>query len=103
MRKPLIVFCGLLFVSGPALALKPCEELKSEIAAILDGKGVVNYTLTIVPNDQVGNAQVVGSCDGSTKKITYERGQPEAPAATPSAARPVAKPESAPPEPSPSK
>lgn len=103
MRKSVIVLSGLLFLTGPALALKPCEELKSEIAAILDGKGVVNYTLTIVPNDQVGNAQVVGSCDGSTKKITYERGQLAAPAPAPSAARPVAKPESAPPESAPSK
>ncbi|MGH8699037.1 MAG: DUF1161 domain-containing protein, partial [Burkholderiales bacterium] len=34
------------------------------------------FTLDIVANDQVkeGDGQVVGSCDGGTKKIVYKRG-----------------------------
>ena len=54
---------------------KACEELKMEIAAKLDAKGVKNYTLTIVATGEVKDTdKVVGSCDGGTKKITYTRG-----------------------------
>ena len=53
---------------------KDCDELKMEIAAKLDAKGVKNYTLTIVANADVKDTdKVVGSCDGGTKKITYTR------------------------------
>ena len=49
--KKLILALGLLSVAGTALAAgKPCEELKAEIAAKLDGKGVSGYTLEIVEN-----------------------------------------------------
>ncbi|HYA20458.1 MAG TPA: DUF1161 domain-containing protein [Burkholderiales bacterium] len=58
----------------PALKRKPCEELKAEIDAKLQAKGVPAYTLEIVPNEEVGDKKVVGSCDGGTKKITYTRG-----------------------------
>jgi hypothetical protein len=59
----------------PAFAQqKPCEELKSEIAAKLDAKGVKGYQLGIVPADQVKDEKVVGSCEGGTKKITYKKG-----------------------------
>lgn len=53
--------------------VKPCEELKAEIAAKIDANGVKNYTLEIVANDQVGERKVVGSCEGGTKKIVYVR------------------------------
>ena len=56
----------------PASAqIKDCEELKTEIAAKLDAKGVKNYSLEIVAADAVGNATVVGSCAGGAKRITY--------------------------------
>ena len=59
----------------PVLTRKPCEELKSEIEAKLQAKGVESYTLGIVPNEDVkDDDKVVGSCDGGTKKITYKRG-----------------------------
>jgi hypothetical protein len=64
---------ALLIASAPAFAAKPCEELKTEIAAKLDAKNVTGYTLEIVENDQVGDKKVVGSCEGGTKKIVYER------------------------------
>ena len=64
-----LVLCAL-----PALAAKPCEELKSEIAAKLDGKGVKGYELTIRAADAVADDKVVGSCEGGSKKITYRRG-----------------------------
>jgi hypothetical protein len=68
---------SLLLVASPALAQrKDCEELKSEIDAKIKANGVPVYTLEIVANDQVkeGEGQVVGSCDGGTKKIVYKRG-----------------------------
>jgi hypothetical protein len=58
----------------PVLTRKPCEELKSEIEAKLQANGVETYTLGIVPNEDVKDEKVVGSCDGGTKKITYQRG-----------------------------
>jgi hypothetical protein len=53
---------------------KSCEDLKMEIAAKLDAKGVKNYTLTIVAAGDVKDSdKVVGSCDGGSKRITYTR------------------------------
>jgi len=65
----------LLFVSVPAhaQAAKACEELKTEIAAKLDAKGVKGYTLEIVAKDKDAEGKVVGTCDGGTKKIIYNR------------------------------
>ena len=60
--------------NAPVMARKPCEELKSEIDAKLQAKGVEIYSLGIVPNEDVTDEKVVGSCDGGTKKITYKRG-----------------------------
>ena len=71
--KWLIVSLALLVAPTTAFAAKPCEELKSEIAAKLDAKKVANSTLEIVPKDQAGDKKVVGTCDGGTKKIIYER------------------------------
>ena len=63
----------LAVAATPAWAAKDCEELKAEIAAKLDAKGVQGYALDILLNDQVGDQKVVGSCDGGTKKIVYKR------------------------------
>ncbi|MBK4998406.1 DUF1161 domain-containing protein [Pseudomonas sp. S31] len=65
---------GLMMLAGSALAAgKPCEELKAEIAAKLDAKGVSGYTLEIVDKgDPAG--KVVGSCEAGTKEIVYRRG-----------------------------
>lgn len=55
-------------------APKPCEELKEEIEAKIQANGVPSYTLEIVDNDEVGDqGMVVGSCDGGTRKIIYQR------------------------------
>ena len=72
MKKIVIAFILSIFML-PAFAQKSCEELKAEIAAKLDAKGIENYTLEIVPNEEVQDQEVVGSCEGGTKKITYER------------------------------
>jgi hypothetical protein len=58
----------------PAFAEKNCDELKSEIAAKIEAKGVKNAQLEIVAADQVKDEKVVGSCEGGKKKITYKKG-----------------------------
>jgi len=73
--KKLIVAVVLLLIASPSFAMKACDELKSEIDAKLKAKDVKNYSLEIVPNDQVKDAKVVGTCDGGTKKIIYKRGE----------------------------
>jgi hypothetical protein len=73
--KKLIVAVVLLMLATPAFAMKACDELKSEIDAKLKAKGVKSYTLEIVPNEQVKEQKVVGTCDGGTKKIIYKRGE----------------------------
>lgn len=71
--KHIALFVAAALFASPALAAKDCEELKQEIAAKIEANGVTNYTLEIVPNDQVGDRQVVGSCGGGTMKIVYTR------------------------------
>lgn len=71
--KKLLILVAAFAASTPAFAIKPCEELKTEIAAKIEAKGVKAYTLDVVPTDQVGDRKVVGSCDGGTKKIVYAR------------------------------
>lgn len=73
--KRLSLIIAFAFVGLPSAwaQLKPCDELKAEIAAKIDANGVKNYTLEIVPTDQVGDRKVVGSCEGGSKKIVYVR------------------------------
>ncbi|WP_460158523.1 DUF1161 domain-containing protein [Pseudomonas sp. S3_E11] len=73
--KKLMVALGLLSLAGGAFAAgKPCEELKSEIAAKLDGKGVSGYSLEIVDKGAAADGQkVVGTCKGGTKEIVYKK------------------------------
>jgi hypothetical protein len=73
MSKTLLVALLSLSCCAAFAASKPCDELKAEIAAKLDEKGVKGYEITAVENDQVGDAKVIGSCDGGTKKLTYVR------------------------------
>ncbi len=62
---------SLSFIVAPAFAMKDCEELKSEIAAKIDAKGVKGYSLVITPTAEVKDQQVVGSCEAGAKKIIY--------------------------------
>ena len=59
--------------AAPAHARKDCEELKTEIASRIDAKGVKSYTLEIVAADAQTAAKVVGSCNGGTQRIVYQR------------------------------
>jgi hypothetical protein len=57
-----------------AQGTKACEELKTEIAAKLDAKGVKSYSLDIVAKDaDVTDGKAVGTCEGGAKKIVYRK------------------------------
>jgi len=74
MTKQLLTALALAAIGTSAFAAgKPCDELKSEIAAKLDAKGVKGYEIAAVEADKVGDAKVIGSCEGGTKKLTYVR------------------------------
>jgi hypothetical protein len=80
----------LLFASASAFAqaAKPCEDLKTEIAQKLEAKSVKSYSLEIMAkDDKEGDGKVVGTCEGGTKKIVYQRKAatpPSTPAPAPS-------------------
>lgn len=74
MKRHIVLACAATMLCAPAFAqVKPCEELKSEIAAKIDAKGVKGYTLEVVAPDQAGDRKVVGSCEGGSKRIVYTR------------------------------
>jgi hypothetical protein len=75
MIRLLCVVAAIAIPLASASAAKPCEDLKSEIAARIDAKGVKDYALEIVANEQAANGKVVGSCDGGTRKIIYSKGE----------------------------
>jgi len=86
---------SLLLISSAAFAAKPCDELKSEIDAKFQAKGVQNYSLDILANGTADSGKSVGTCDGGTKFISYKRGvatqQAAAKADIPAAATPAPK------------
>ena len=75
MKITATLIAAVLALAGASTfaAGKPCEELKTAIAAKLDAKNVTGYTLDIVDADKAGDAKVVGSCDGGARKITYTK------------------------------
>ncbi len=62
-------------VAGSAWAKTSCDDVKAQIEAKIQAKGVKEFTLTAVPKDEKTDLRVVGTCDGGTKKITYKRGK----------------------------
>ncbi|MES2819281.1 MAG: DUF1161 domain-containing protein [Pseudomonadota bacterium] len=73
--KKLMVGLGLFALASTVFAAaKPCEELKAEIEAKLQAKGVASYSLEIVDKGSVTDKQVVGSCAAGNKEIVYSRG-----------------------------
>jgi hypothetical protein len=55
---------------------KSCDELKAEIQAKLDAKRITGYSLTIMAREDVKGHQIVGSCEGNTKRIAFNRSRP---------------------------
>ena len=78
MRWLLLLALLICYSSQASASIKPCEELKEEIATRIEAKGVKSYELTIVKNEEAENGtalegEIVGSCDGGTKKILYTK------------------------------
>ena len=73
IRVAIAVLASLVATSTLA-AVKPCEELKAEIEAKIQSRGVTSYTLEIVPAGEVKDpAMVVGSCENGSRKIIYQK------------------------------
>jgi len=83
-----VVLLSLASVLAYAEGPKPCEELKSEITAKLEAKGVKGYTLEIVAKDKDSEGKVVGSCENGTKKIIYLKTVPAPKIPAPAATKP---------------
>ena len=65
---------SVLFTVSAFAQSRTCDELKMDIATKIEANGVKNYELTIVKTDDVKKEDnVVGSCEGGTKKIVYLR------------------------------
>lgn len=75
MRQTLLIAGVLALAATPAVAGKSCDELKAEIAAKIEKKGVKNYTLEAVKKGEEGDRRVVGSCEGGKKILVYKRGK----------------------------
>lgn len=75
MRQTLLIAGVLALAATPAVAGKSCDELKAEIAAKIEKKGVKAYTLDAVKKGDEGDRRVVGTCDGGAKVIVYKRGK----------------------------
>lgn len=73
MKFNSLLAVALLACTAQAHAAQSCDELKSKVTTKLDGKNVKGYALEIVASDKVGEAKVVGGCEGGTKKLTYTR------------------------------
>lgn len=68
-----------LFAADLHAVAKPCEQLKAEIAAKLEARGVREYQLEITNPGGAAGWTVVGSCDGGRHEILYRRGNVEIP------------------------
>ena len=73
MQKSILLALVLALAATPVLARKSCEELKGEIDAKLQAKGVKAWTIEIAGKDEQKEGRVVGTCDGGTKKLVYKR------------------------------
>ena len=72
-RIVLAVICAATCVSAFAKPLS-CETLKRQIEAKIQARNVTSYTLEIVSNAEVHDQNmVVGSCEGGTRKIIYQK------------------------------
>lgn len=70
----LFTVIAITLCSHSLAAGKTCEELKADLSAKIEAKGVKKFSLDIVESAQVGDKKVVGSCAGGKNKLVYVRG-----------------------------
>ncbi|CDF96684.1 MULTISPECIES: DUF1161 domain-containing protein [unclassified Pseudomonas] len=74
MKRFALVIIGCALTTSALAAPKSCEELKAEIEAKIQANKVSSYTLEIVMENEVRDQNmVVGTCEGGTKKIIYQK------------------------------
>ncbi|WP_394560006.1 DUF1161 domain-containing protein [Aquipseudomonas alcaligenes] len=74
MKRWIVAVMATLLCPTVMAAPKPCEELKQEIEVKIQAANVTSYTLEIVSAAEVEDANmVVGSCEGGSKKIIYQK------------------------------
>jgi hypothetical protein len=74
MNTVKLTLAALLSVTAFAAHATSCDEVKSQIDAKIKAKGVKTYSLDVLPDADVKDAKVVGSCEGGKKKVVYKRG-----------------------------
>jgi hypothetical protein len=74
MKKSILFAAGLALVATSAFAGRSCDDVKAEIAAKVEKKGVKAYSLEVVKKGEEGDRRVVGNCESGRKIIVYKRG-----------------------------
>ena len=74
IRKLVLGLILATMVASAQARNKDCEELRAEIEAKLQSRGVKGFSLDIVEAGDTGSARVVGNCDGGKHRIVYARG-----------------------------
>lgn len=75
MIRGMMLAGAMLSLSLPAWAGKNCDELKAEVQAKIQQKGVARFTLDIVATGTVKpEDKVVGRCEAGAKQLVYKRG-----------------------------
>ena len=83
LSTPLFLSLLTAFVASPTFAqVKPCEELRDEIAEKIRNNGVPAFDLFILGRDEATPWKIVGTCNGGRDKIAYARGTAREQAAT---------------------
>ncbi|MCG6118145.1 MAG: DUF1161 domain-containing protein [Aquimonas sp.] len=78
MKRSIILTClftlALASTHGDAhAARKDCDALRAEIATRIESNGVRYYQLQVVEPDAVDVGRIVGSCNGGSRRIAYQR------------------------------
>ena len=92
IRNSILTAAALGFLATATAQAKDCTELKSEIEAQFQAKGVSNYSLDVVAAADAAGAsgKIIGSCDGGANKLVYARGGSGAAPSTEAAPAPAA-------------
>jgi Protein of unknown function (DUF1161) len=74
MKRIVLAVICTASATGAMAATKSCDQLKDEIEAKIQARNVTSYTLEIVSRKDVHDQNmVVGTCEGGTRKIIYQK------------------------------
>ena len=65
---------ALTAMAGAAAAADTCDAVQSQVQANIAGKGITDFSVTVVDQAAEVPGQVVGHCANGSKKIVYLRG-----------------------------